>query len=260
MSTHKSDIKQVSAQQIIRFKAEGKKITVLTAYDFITARILDEAGVDIVLIGDSLNMVFAGKENTLSATVDQMLYHSKIVASAVKRSLVVTDMPFLSFQVSTSEAIKNAGKFIAEAGVQAVKIEGGRRNKKLIRKLVDIGIPVMGHLGLTPQSIQQFGSYELRAKQEAESKQLMDDAKILEDAGCFSIVLEKIPAALAKDVSESLTIPTIGIGAGLHCDGQVLVTQDILGLFDLFKPKFVRRYNNMADQMRKNVADFIADI
>ena len=259
MSIHKEYTK-VTVPALKEMKTNGEKITSLTAYDYTTAKLLDQAGIDIILVGDSLSMVFAGEESTIPATMDQMIYHTTIVSKAVSRAMVVGDMPFMSYQGSTDKAIENAGRFLKESRANAVKIEGGKRNISLIEKLVGMGIPVMGHLGLTPQSIEQFGSYKLKAKENEEAEQLKEDAMALQDAGCFSIVLEKIPSDLAKHVSESIDIPTIGIGAGVDCDGQVLVTNDMLGLFDEFKPKFVRRYNSLAEQMRENFKSYVADV
>ena len=252
-------IKKRTVPDIIALKENKQKIVVLTAYDAITAKLIDQSSTDITLIGDSLNMVFAGEGSTITANMKQMLYHTKIVSTATKRALVVADMPFLSYQTSKKVALKNAGRFI-KAGAEAVKIEGGKHNIKLVKALTEIGIPVMGHLGLTPQSINSFGGFSLQATTEESQNVLLESALELEKAGCFSIVLEKIPAELAKNVSEKLSIPTIGIGAGKNCDGQVLVTDDLLGLFDEFKPKFVRRYNNLAEQIRKNIEDFGNDV
>jgi 3-methyl-2-oxobutanoate hydroxymethyltransferase len=252
-------VKKITVPYIKGLKEKKQSIVVLTAYDAITARLIDQSSSDIILIGDSLNMVFAGENSTVNANMSQMLYHTRIVSKASKRALIVADMPFLSYQISQKLAIKNAGKFI-QAGAEAVKIEGGKQNIKLVKKLTEIGIPVMGHLGLTPQSIHNFGGFALQATENSEQEELLEAAKNLEKAGCFSIVLEKIPADFAKRISESLRIPTIGIGAGVHCDGQVLVTEDLLGLFDEFQPKFVRRYNNLAEQIRKNLNDFTQDV
>jgi len=245
---------------IQKLKQKGEKIVCLTAYDYTMGRLLDEAGVDIVLVGDSAAMVCGGHDNTLPITMDQMIYHTQMVSRGVNRALLVADMPFLSFQVSMEEAMRNAGRFLKETGADAVKLEGGRAVIPTVRKLVDAGIPVMGHLGLTPQSIRSFGSYKLRGKKTAEAEAYKEDAILLEEAGAFSMVLEKIPAQLGKEISTSLTIPTIGIGAGRHCDGQVLVTHDMLGLFEAFKPKFVRRYAKMGEDTRKAVKDFAADV
>jgi 3-methyl-2-oxobutanoate hydroxymethyltransferase len=259
MSVHQQ-VKQVTIPKLLEMKSKGEKITALTAYDYSFAKILDQAGIEIILVGDSLSMVFAGEITTLPTTMDQMLYHTKIVAKAVKRAMVIGDMPFMSYQNTLKDAINNAARFLKEAGAYGVKIEGGKRNLKLIEKLVEIGIPVMGHLGLTPQSINQFGSYKTRGATTDEAKLILEDSKMLEDVGCFSLVLEKIPKLLAADISKQLKIPTLGIGAGSSCDGQILVTSDMLGLFDDFKPKFVRRYNNLAEQIRLNTKNYIEDV
>lgn len=259
MSIH-SEKKAVTVQTLIRKKQKKIKITALTAYDYITAKILDQCGIDLILIGDSVEMVFAGSETTVPATMDQIIYHTKVVSKAVSKSLVIADMPFLSFQISIESAIINAGTLMKQAGAHGVKIEGGRRNAKLINEMTEIGIPVLGHLGLTPQSIYKFGSYKTRATDKSEAEDLIEDAKILEESGCFAIVLEKIPSDLAKKVTDSISIPTIGIGAGNDCDGQILVTEDLLGLFDSFKPRFVRKYNNLAEQIRANISSYIEDV
>jgi 3-methyl-2-oxobutanoate hydroxymethyltransferase len=255
-----SDTKKITIPDIIALKQKGKKITALTAYDYLTAGMLDEAGIDIILVGDSLGMVVAGYSNTLPVTMDHMIYHSSIVSRAVKNALVVGDMPFMSYQASIEQGIENAGRFLQEAGAEAVKIEGGRIVLPLVEKLVQLGIPVMGHLGLLPQSIHKYGSYKLQGKDPEVAQQLKEDALMLQNAGCFSIVLEKIPAKLAKEVSQSLTIPTIGIGAGPQCDGQILVSHDMLGIFDQFKPRFVRRYANLAKQMRDAFQNYVKDV
>jgi 3-methyl-2-oxobutanoate hydroxymethyltransferase len=233
---------------------------VLTAYDALFAEIEDQAGVDVILVGDSASMVVAGHETTHPITMDQMLYHCSSVSRGAKRALVIADMPFLSFQVSVEHAIYNAGRFLKEAGVQAVKLEGGIVIADTVKRLVELGIPVMGHLGLTPQSVYRFGGYEVRARDELEALQLRKDAKALEEAGAFSIVLEKIPRKLAAEVSQSLRIPTIGIGSGPGCDGQVLVNYDMLGLYSKFKPRFVRRYLEMAKLVGEAVQQYCKDI
>jgi 3-methyl-2-oxobutanoate hydroxymethyltransferase len=259
MSTQ-SDIKKITIPDIVTLKKEGKKVTALTAYDYLMARMLDEAGIDIILVGDSLGMVVAGQPNTLSVSMDQMIYHTAIVSRAVKTALLVGDMPFMSYQVSIEKGIENAGRFLQEAGAEAVKIEGGQVVLPLIEKLIRLGIPVMGHLGLLPQSIHKYGSYKLQGKDPVMASQLKEDALLLQDAGCFSIVLEKIPVSLAQEITQMLDIPTIGIGAGPFCDGQILVSYDMLGIFDQFKPRFVRRYANLADQMRKAFQKYITDV
>lgn len=259
MSANKP-VRKTTVPAIVSMKKDGRKIAVLTAYDYLMARMQDEAGIDIILVGDSVGMVLAGFESTLPVTMDMMLYHVASVARGNRNALLVADMPFLSYQTSEADAIANAGRFLKEAGAEAVKIEGGRHNAETIRKMVNSGIPVMGHLGLTPQSINQFGSYHLVGKDEVEASSLLEDARILEQAGVFSIVLEKIPSPLAKKITESLSIPTIGIGAGKHCDGQVLVAHDMLGIFDKFKPKFVRRYAELAEIMRGAFRQYVDDI
>lgn len=241
-------------------KEQKEKIAMLTAYDSSTARLLDESGIDIILVGDSVANVVQGLETTIPVTLDEMIYHTKIVRRAVKRAMLVADMPFMSYQVDIKEAVRNCGRMLKESGAEAVKMEGGKRIIPLIEQLVDIGIPVMGHLGLTPQSIYKFGTYEVRAKNSAEAKQLIDDARILDKAGVFAIVLEKIPEALAAKVSSSVTAATIGIGAGAGCDGQVLVTNDMLGMNEQFHPRFVRKYANLSQTMRTAFQSYISDV
>ena len=259
MSTNKP-IKKITVPSILQMKNEGRKIAVLTAYDCLMAQMQDEAGIDIILVGDSVGMVLAGFENTLPVTMEMMLYHVASVRRGTKNALLVADMPFLSYQVAVSEAITNAGRFLKEAGAEAVKLEGGKHNADTISRMVAAGIPVMGHLGLTPQSINQYGSYHLVGKDKGDAESLLEDAKILEQAGAFSLVLEKVPAELAKKITAAVKIPTIGIGAGKHCDGQVLVAHDMLGIFDKFKPKFVRRYAEMAETMRSAFRHYVDDI
>jgi len=259
MSTEKQ-IKRVTTKTLSLLKKKKIKITALTAYDFITAKILDESGIDIVLIGDSLGNVFQGNETTLPVTMDEMIYHTKAVAKGVERAMLVTDMPFMSYQLSIDEGFRNAGRIMKETSAGAVKVEGGLRVAETIKKITDAGIPVMGHIGLTPQSIHQFGSYRERGRNKNEAEEILNDAKAIEEAGAFSIVIEKIPAALAKQVTECVKIPTIGIGAGGHCDGQILVTPDMLGLNVDFHPRFVRRYANLADELSKAVKSYIEDI
>ncbi len=259
MSQH-SEVSKVTVPEIILMKARGEKIAALTAYDALMAGLLDQAGIDLILVGDSAAMVMAGHTTTLPITLEQMLYHVQSVRRGVSRALVVADMPFMSYQASLEEGIRNAGRFLKEGGAEAVKVEGGEPVVALVRRLVDFGIPVMGHLGLIPQSIHKFGSYRLQGKDPAIAKKLKREARMLEEAGVFSLVLEKIPADLARDISESLKIPTIGIGAGPHCDGQILVTQDMLGLFEAFQPKFVRRYAQLAQEMRRAFQAYIQDV
>jgi 3-methyl-2-oxobutanoate hydroxymethyltransferase len=221
---------------------------------------VDEAGVDIILVGDSLGMVILGYDSTLPVTMDEMIHHTKAVSRAVKRAMVVGDMPFMSYQVSAEDALYNAARFLQEAGAQGVKLEGGREVAEITRRITSAGIPVMAHLGLTPQSVHQFGGYKVQGKEDASAKRIMEDAKILEEAGAFSLVLECVPATLAKDVSESLTIPTIGIGAGVHCDGQVLVLHDMLGMFEKFIPKFVKTYVKLNVQMKESIQQYIDEV
>ncbi|GAB4376443.1 MAG: 3-methyl-2-oxobutanoate hydroxymethyltransferase [Calditrichia bacterium] len=258
--TTEANISRITVPEIIKFKERGEKISALTAYDALMAEMLDEAGIDIILVGDSAGMVVAGYSTTLPIGMEEMIYHSRIVSRVVHRALVVADMPFLSYQVSVEQAIANAGRFLKEAEVQAVKIEGGEPIAEIIQKLVSLGIPVMGHLGLTPQSIHKFGSYKLQGKDPQVAKQLQKDAQILAEAGVFSIVLEKIPRSLAAQITRSVGIPTIGIGAGPDCDGQILVSHDMLGIFDKFKPRFVRRYAEIAQLMRSAFRAYSQDV
>jgi 3-methyl-2-oxobutanoate hydroxymethyltransferase len=251
---------KVTTKTFLQFKASGEKITLLTAYDWLTARLLDDCGIDGILVGDSANMVFYGQPTTLSITMDQMIYHTKAVAQAATRALVIGDMPFMSYQVDNQEAMRNAGRFLKEGGVQGVKLEGGKEIAPTVRRLVEMGIPVMGHIGLLPQSVHRFGGYRVIGRGDEEAGYLLESATMLQDAGCFSLVLEKIPSDLAKRISQELKIPTIGIGAGPFCDGQVLVVQDMLGLFEEFKPRFVRRYAELAPQMRKAFHRYIEDV
>lgn len=252
--------RRLTIPDIIRKKDKGEKIAALTAYDFIMAKILDEVGIDIILVGDSVGMVFAGDLNTLPVGMDEMVYHAKIVSRVVKHSLVIVDMPFMSYQISIEDALKNAGRFLKNTGVQGIKLEGGENVASIVEKLVGFGIPVMGHIGLVPQSIHRFGSYKLQGKDPKIAKQLKRDAKILENSGVFSIVLEKIPADLAGEITNSLAVPTIGIGAGPKCDGQILVTQDMLGMFEKFKPRFVRRYAEIGKQMREAFKSYLEEV
>lgn len=251
---------KITVPKLAGMKASGEKIACLTAYDYITAYLLDESGIDLILVGDSGAMVFAGHENTLPITVDQMVYHTQAVARGVKRALLVADMPFLSFQVSPEDAIRNAGLFLKEGGAEGVKVEGGEPMAETIYRMTRVGIPVMGHIGLTPQSIRAFGGYPLQGEREEEAHILKQDAQTMEEAGVFAIVLEKIPAALAKEITASISVPTIGIGAGPDCDGQILVTHDLLGLFEMFKPKFVRKYADLAGTIRKAVESYCSDV
>jgi 3-methyl-2-oxobutanoate hydroxymethyltransferase len=250
----------VSVPGLVEMKRRGEKIACLTAYDWLLASLLDAAGLDMVLVGDSAAMVFAGHPSTLPMTMDQMLYHTRAVTRGVERALVIADMPFLSFQVSVERALENAGAFLQKGRAAGVKLEGGEPAAETIRKITSAGIPVMGHLGLTPQSIRAFGGYRVRGKTEAEAETIKKDAVILEQAGVFAIVLEKIPADLAGEITGSLGIPTIGIGAGPRCDGQVLVTPDMLGMFETFRPKFVRLYADLAGTVRKAAAQYKDDV
>lgn len=256
----KKNSRVVTIKTVMEMKKAGEKISMLTAYDYFLAKYLDEVGIDIILVGDSLGTVVQGHETTLPVTVDDMIYHAKAVKRAVRNALIVVDMPFMSFQTSADEAIRNAGRIMKEVGVGAIKLEGGSYIAEIVRHLVKIGIPVMGHLGLTPQAINKFGSYEVRAREKAEADELLNDAKILADAGAFAVVLEKIPKLLAKKVTETISIPTIGIGAGPYCDGQVLVVYDMLGLTEEFKPRFVRRYFELAETVRKSFRQYIDDV
>jgi len=251
---------RVTTRSLKRFKKQGRKIAVLTAYDFPTAKILDSTGIDCILVGDSAGTVVAGYENTLPITMDDMIFLTRAVSRGVKRALVVGDMPFMSFQVSEAETIKNAGRFLKEGGAAAVKLEGGSEIAPLILKMVDFGIPVMGHIGLTPQSINKFGAHIIFGKTARQRNYLLQSARALQDAGCFAIVLESVLPDVAAEVTESVDIPTIGIGAGSHCDGQVLVISDMIGLFEDFKPKFVRAYADIAGIIRKAVTDYIDDV
>ncbi len=259
MSQHK-EVKLITTHQLLALKRRGEKISMLTAYDFSMASILDGAGIDVLLVGDSASNVMAGHETTLPITLDQMIYHAQAVVRAVKRALVVVDMPFGSYQGSSREALRSAIRIMKESGGHAVKLEGGAEIGESISRILTAGIPVMGHLGLTPQSIYKFGTYTVRAKEEAEAQKLLEDAQKLQDLGCFALVLEKIPAALAKQVSEQLSIPTIGIGAGPDVDGQVLVIHDLLGITKEFKPRFLRRYAELHDVMTDAVTRYVADV
>ena len=260
MSTHKAEIKRITTHQLREMKNRGEKIAMLTAYDFSMAKIIDGAGIDIILVGDSASNVMAGHETTLPITLDQMIYHAASVVRAAKRSLVVVDLPFGTYQGSSGEALRSSIRIMKESGAHAVKLEGGTEVKESVERILSAGIPVMGHLGLTPQSIYKFGTYTVRAKEEHEANKLMEDAQVLEKCGCFGIVLEKIPADLAKKVSKSISIPTIGIGAGPDVDGQVLVMQDMFGISKEFKPRFLRRYADLHTIMTNAVIKYIADV
>jgi len=261
MSNQKSDeAKRVTTKTVIAMKRDSKAIACLTAYDYLTAKLVDQAGVDIILVGDSLGMVFQGQETTLPVTLDEMIYHAKSVVRGTNRAMVIVDMPFMSYQANPEEGFRNAGRIMKEAAAGGVKVEGGERIAEMIRLTTGAGIPVMGHLGLTPQSIHKFGGYQPRGATPPEAKRILRDAKILEEAGVFSIVLEKIPAALSAKVTASVNVPTIGIGAGPKCDGQILVVSDMLGLYEDFHPRFVRRYANLADEIRRAVGGYVKDI
>lgn len=256
----KSDVKVITTHQLQNMKERGEKISMLTAYDFSMASILDAAGIDVLLVGDSASNVMAGHETTLPITLDQMIYHAQSVVRAVKRAFVVVDMPFGSYQGNSSEALRSAIRIMKESGGHGVKLEGGAEIKESITRILSAGVPVMGHLGLTPQSIYKFGTYTVRAKEEAEAQKLIEDAKLLQELGCFAIVLEKIPSELAKRVAESLHIPIIGIGAGPHVDGQVLVVHDMLGITKEFKPRFLRRYADLHSIMTDAVQNYVKDV
>ena len=252
--------RKITTKSLILSKKEGIRISALTAYDYLTALLLDKAGIDILLVGDSVGNTFQGNETTLPVTLDEMLYHTKAVTKGVDRAMVIVDMPFMSYQTNSDEAFRNAGRIMKETAAGGVKLEGGRLIADTVKKITENGIPVMGHLGLTPQSIHQFGSYVARGRDEKEAQRIIEDAIILEEAGAFAVVLEKIPAALAKQVSENLTIPTIGIGAGPHCDGQILVINDMLGMNRDFHPRFVRNYAHLADDIIMAVTNYINDV
>jgi len=254
------DGRKVTTRALKVMKAEGVPITALTAYDNLMAELLDQAGIDLILVGDSVAMTVQGLDTTVTVTVDQMVYHAEVVARGVSRALVVADLPFMSYQVNSDEALRNAGRMVQEAHVEAVKLEGGEMICGTVRRIVEAGIPVMGHLGLTPQSIHKFGTYQVRGTEPEEAEQIKCDAHALQDAGAFGVVLEKIPADLATTISRSLDIPVIGIGAGAGCDGQILVTHDMLGMFTRFRPRFVRRYGEMADTMRSAFERFAQDV
>ncbi|HQS04971.1 MAG: 3-methyl-2-oxobutanoate hydroxymethyltransferase [Sphingobacteriales bacterium 17-39-43] len=259
MSVHK-EVKRITTNTIQEMKQKGEKIAMLTSYDYSMATIVDEGGIDVILVGDSASNVMAGHETTLPITLDQMIYHAQSVVRAVKRALVVVDLPFGSYQGNSKEALNSAIRIMKESGAHAVKLEGGFEIRESIERIITSGIPVMGHLGLTPQSIYKFGTYTVRAKEEAEAEKLKQDIMVLQDAGCFSVVLEKIPAKLAKEVTDSIKIPTIGIGAGPHCDGQVLVINDMIGLTKGFKPRFLRQYLNLFDQINGAVQSYVKDV
>jgi 3-methyl-2-oxobutanoate hydroxymethyltransferase len=250
----------ITVQSFLKMKSDGKKITMLTAYDYPFARILDEAGIDGVLVGDSLGMVVQGLENTLPVSMDEMIYHTKMVSRGVRNALVIGDMPFMSYQTGTGDALRNAGRFLKEAGASAIKLEGGREVVEQIRAMTRSDIPVMAHIGLTPQSIHRMGGYKVQGKTADAAKRLIEEAHMVEDAGAFSLLLEAIPMELAKIITDELTIPTIGIGAGPHCDGQVLVLHDVIGLFERFVPKFVKRYADLRGETLRAVREYREEV
>ncbi|AKQ44649.1 3-methyl-2-oxobutanoate hydroxymethyltransferase [Rufibacter radiotolerans] len=260
MSVQKREVKIVTTHQLHSMKERGEKISMLTAYDFSMATLLDAAGTDVLLVGDSASNVMAGHETTLPITLDQMIYHASSVVRGVKRAFVVVDLPFGSYQGNSSEALRSAIRIMKESGAHGVKLEGGLEIKDSVTRILSAGVPVMGHLGLTPQSIYKFGTYSVRAKEEAEADKLLEDARLLQELGCFAIVLEKIPAALAKRVADELHIPIIGIGAGPHVDGQVLVIHDLLGITKEFKPRFLRRYAELHETITEAVTSYIKDV
>lgn len=260
MSTAKKEYKRITTKTLVDMKQNGEKIAMLTAYDYTMAKIVDGSGIDVILVGDSASNVMAGHETTLPITLDQMIYHASSVVRAIERSLVVVDLPFGSYQSDPKEALRSAIRIMKESGAHAVKVEGGKEIKESIKRILNAGIPVMGHLGLTPQSIYKFGTYTVRAKEEEEAEKLKEDALMLEKCGCFAIVLEKVPAKLAEEVAKSLTIPIIGIGAGNGVDGQVLVTHDMVGMTHEFNPRFLRRYLDLYSEMTGAFTNYITDV
>ena len=260
MSKTKKNYKKVTTHSLAEMKQNGEKISMLTAYDYTLAKIIDDAGIDVILVGDSASNVMAGNETTLPITLDQMIYHASSVVKAIDRALIVVDMPFGSYQGNSKKALKSAIKIMKESGGHSVKLEGGKEIIDSITRIISAGIPVMGHLGLTPQSIYKFGTYSVRAKEEEEALKLLSDAKLLEETGCFALVLEKVPAKLAKKVADSINIPVIGIGAGNQIDGQVLVLHDMLGMTQEFNPRFLRRYLNLSNDINKAVKNYITDV
>ena len=260
MSVAKKQYKRITTRSLVEMKANGEKISMLTAYDYTMAKIVDGAGIDVILVGDSASNVMAGHETTLPITLNEMIYHASSVVRAVDRSLVVVDLPFGTYQSDPKEALRSAIRIMKESGGHSIKVEGGSEIKESIKRILNAGIPVMGHLGLTPQSIYKFGTYTVRAKEEEEANKLINDAKLLEESGCFAIVLEKIPAKLAQKIASNLTIPVIGIGAGNKVDGQVLVLHDMLGMNHEFNPRFLRRYLNLYEDITKGVKQYILDV
>ena len=255
-----SDERKVTTRRFIEMKQKGEKISMLTSYDFTTAGIVDRAGIDGILIGDSASNVMLGNTTTLPITVDQMIYHARAVVNGVKRALVVCDMPFGSYQIGSHDGVSNAIRIMKESGCDALKLEGGEEILPTVKRILDAGIPVMGHLGLTPQSINKFGTYAVRAKEDREAEKLLNDARLLAEIGCFAVVLEKVPAALAKQVTEEISVPTIGIGAGNYCDGQILVVADMLGMTQGFSPRFLRRYADLNSVMTDAVGQYVTDV
>ena len=252
--------KKTTVKTLQKMKMHGEKITALTAYDSLFAGYLEESRIDVILVGDSVGMVYAGQETTIPVTIDEIIYHTKAVKRSIKNALLVADMPFMSYQVNSEETLKNAGRILKESGAESVKMEGGEKIANSVSRCVNAGIPVMGHLGLTPQSIHQLGSYKVQGKSKEASEKLIKDALILQEAGCYAIVLEKIPATLAREITEKLDIPTIGIGAGKYTDGQILVTYDMLGMFEKFQPKFVRRYSELATEIKESITQYVNDV
>lgn len=260
MSVSKKEYKRITVKSLVEMKQRGEKVSMLTAYDYTMAKIVDRAKVDVILVGDSASNVMAGHETTLPITLDQMIYHASAVVRAAQRALVVVDLPFGSYQSDSKEALRSAIRIMKESGAHAVKLEGGVEVEESVGRILQAGVPVMGHLGLTPQSIYKFGTYTVRAKEAEEAQKLQEDAKLLEALGCFTIVLEKVPAALAQEVAESVAIPIIGIGAGSGVDGQVLVLHDVLGMTHEFHPRFLRRYMNLYEDMGKAISQYVADV
>lgn len=260
MSSHPEQVKKVTAPAIRAMKAQGRRIAMVTAYDYVTGKIVDESGADIALVGDSLAMVALGYDTTLPITMEEMLHHTRAVRRGVKRALLIGDMPFGSYQGSVAEAVANAARFLKEAGADGVKLEGGQRVAEAVRRMTEAGIPVMGHIGMTPQSVHQYGGFKVQGREEAQRRAFLEDAKALEEAGVFSLVLEAIPADLAREITGAVSVPTIGIGAGPHCDGQVLVINDLLGITDDFRPKFVKRYAELGELARRAVSEYCREV
>lgn len=260
MSLAKKQYKRITTKSLVEMKVNGEKISMLTAYDYTMAKIVDGAGIDVILVGDSASNVMAGHETTLPITLNEMIYHASSVVRAVERSLVVVDLPFGSYQSDPKEALRSAIRIMKESGAHSIKVEGGVKIKDSIKRILNAGIPVMGHLGLTPQSIYKFGTYTVRAKEDEEAEQLLKDAMLLEKLGCFALVLEKVPASLAEKVAKSISIPVIGIGAGNRVDGQVLVTHDMLGMTQEFHPRFLRRYLDLHKEMNTAIQNYISDV